>query len=254
MSKRLLTMKINNEYMRTVLSIATKIFIDLMKNKKIESIVRHLYQIIPFLVWFYYPVTYEKIKEYKKLFTAIQTNDVKYLEEHRLEEENFKAKTQLSLSAIEASHKNEIERKKTIEDKAKANLLAITVSVSLMLGTIGLILKNETTIISNKDLLFGMTFMFSVGVLYFLWGGLAALSSIRTGEFGEIFINDEVKINGDETKKKAELVNCIELNTILTMERSNYIDSSYVGIRNGIICLVVFFILMVVFLAKVVFN
>jgi len=247
-------MKINNEYMRTALSIATKRFIDLMKNKKIEFIVRRLYQIIPLLVWVHYFGIHEKIKEHKKLFTAIEINDETYLKEHKIEEENFKAKTQLSLSAIEASHKNEIERKKTIEDKAKANLLAITVSVSLMLGIVGLILKKETTIIPNKDLLFWMTIMFSVGVLYFLWGGVVALSSIRTGEFGEIFINDEVKINGDETKKKAELLNCIELNTILTMERSNFIDSSYVGIRNGIICLVVFFIMMVVFLAKVVFN
>ncbi|MCM8762807.1 MAG: hypothetical protein NC938_06420 [Candidatus Omnitrophica bacterium] len=219
--------------------------------KNILLVVRFLYQAFPCLVWLYVWDGNRKIEEKESLFKAMQENNEEYVKKHEKEKNNFIAKANLSLSEIEKCHTKEIERKKIIEEKAKANLLAITVSISLMLGVVGLILKDKANITIDKDWLTKIIFVFSIGVLYFLWGGLAALSSIRTDKFGEVYIDDKVRNKGDEAKEKEELVKCIELNTLVTMKRSNYIDSSYVGIRNGIICLGVCFALLVVLLLRI---
>lgn len=208
-------------------------------KKVIFTIARYLSEILPCLVLTYVWDGNRKIEEKKKLFKAIAENDEQYLNKHKDEKENFMEKIGLSLSEIKECHQKEIERKKTIEDKAKSNLSAITISISLMLGILGLVLKDRTVLATGSSCGLAKIIMiiFSCGVLYFLYGGWAALKAIRTDEFGELYINDEVKINKKEVKREDELIKCIELNTLVTRKRSNYIDSSYIGIRNGIICL-----------------
>jgi len=214
-------------------------------KKVIFTVARFLSEIFPCLVLAYVWDCNRKIEEKEKFFKAIAENDENYLNEHKDEKEKFMVKTDLSLSNIEECHKKEIERKKTLEDKAKSNLLAITISISLMLGILGLALKDKTVLVAGNSCFLVKIIMiiFSCGVLYFLYGGWAALRAIRTDKFGELYINDEVRINKKEVKREDELIKCIELNTLVTRKRSNYIDSSYIGIRNGIICLGACFII-----------
>jgi len=222
------------------------IFQKMNKKKILLNLIRWLSEIAPLFAIFYIKDCSKRLIDKKKLFKAIIQNDENVLKCHKTEVEDFKSKENVDERNLKECHEKEIERKKTIEEKAKASLLAITLAITLMLGIITFILKNPIEI-GKSDLLHNSKFVliFSCGVLYFLYAGWAALRSIRIDEFAEISLEDEIRIKQNQASRNKELVQCIELNRLVTRKRSNYLDSSYIGIRNGIICLSICFVILI---------
>lgn len=203
-------------------------------------------EVVPLFSLFHIWDSENKLIRKKKFFKALEKKDSETLSKHIADSNDFNRKKTINVDDIKHCHEREIERKKTIEEKAKACLLAITLSITLILGMVTLIFKNpieidKSNILRNS----GFILIFSCGVLYFLYAGYAASRSIRIDEFSDISLEDEIKIKEEKASRQEELIQCIELNRLVTRKRSNYLDSSYIGIRNGIICLSLCFVILI---------
>lgn len=91
----------------------------LINSKCLKS--KILFNIFPFL----------KMSSYKNI---IETK-IEKIEENPSNIKDFKDKLSLDLESIKELLKGELERKKIIDDKSKANLFAITISATIVIGS-----------------------------------------------------------------------------------------------------------------------
>ena len=146
-------------------------------------------------------------------------------------------------------HLKEIERKGKIEDKAKASLFIIALSITLILGSLKFINDIGDRITSN----FWALLILIAGVIYLLLSGITSIKAINIREFYDVYLNDtfeesncELNIKKIDDKQKIELYyKNIKLNQLITNIRGNYVYATFVGIRNGITLISLFFIMMV---------
>lgn len=128
----------------------------------------------------------------------------------------------------------ELDRRRAIEDKAKTNVLAITLSFSAML--IGVALISRVTD-SDDQVISWLVWAFALfqiyGALLLLTGGLLALHALRAVETYLWTLADEKRELTDEMMD-AEISWYVELNQYVTMLKSNSVDVSYYCIRNGL--------------------
>lgn len=144
-------------------------------------------------------------------------------------------------------HHKEIERKKVIEDKAKASLFIIALSITLILGSLGFI-KGRGVTLEPYILL-----ILTTGVIYLLLSGITSIRALNIREFYDIYLENRIEENRgnlnimslDNQDRIARFYKIINLNQLMTMIRSNYVYATFIGIRNGIILLSLFFILVV---------
>lgn len=181
----------------------------------------------------------------------IITKNVKKLEKRKYSfpldnEEDFNK----LIEDIKECHKNERSRKEIIEDKAKASLFVISLSVTLLLGSLDFI-KDP-----NSGIIFKI-FMFLIlvlGLSYFLLSGYSSIRAFNIRKFFDIDINELIKekegklniINLSDKDKISEMYKNIKINQLITNIRSNYVDATFIGIRNGIILISLFFIIVIV--------
>ena len=128
----------------------------------------------------------------------------------------------------------ELDRRRVIEEKAKTNVLAITLSFSAMLIGVALISR-----VTNSDeqvvswLVWAFALLQIYGALLLLTGGLLALHALRAVETYLWTLADESRGLTDEMKH-AEISWYVELNQYVTTLKSNSVDVSYCCIRNGL--------------------
>lgn len=147
---------------------------------------------------------------------------------------------EIDLGTLERLHASEKDRKKGIEEKAKANLVAVTVSFALLSSVIGL-LREGNSFIKHGALGITLTIFLAVGLISLLLGGLAALRALRVDQMCDLYIQTEYRLLGaPETERKRELVLAISINERITNIRSNFVDASYTHIRNGILIMACF--------------
>lgn len=143
----------------------------------------------------------------------------------------------ISIQTLLDLNQKELERKKIIDDKAKNNLIGITASIMLITPTIFLI--NSGYFLSLFNWTYGILFVVSLGLgfIYLTIGGLCALSSLRVGKMYDIYLTDEMQMRGNlcENLRIAKLIKFIKQNQRVSIIRTNFLDSSHIGIRNGII-------------------
>lgn len=128
----------------------------------------------------------------------------------------------------------ELDRRRIIEEKAKTNVLAITLSFSAML--IGVALISRVTD-SDEKVVSWLVWAFAIlqiyGALFLLAGGLVALNALRAVETYMWTLADERQGLTDEMKD-TEISWYVEINQYVTMLKSNSVDTSYCCIRNGL--------------------
>ena len=152
------------------------------------------------------------------------------------------------IEELEVYHQKEVERKKTIEDKAKSSLFVIALSVTLILGSLNFIKDIKTG--TNFTLILLLLFL---GLIYLVLSGVSSIKALNISEFHDIYIGDLINEKEDEKnikiidkKDRAEqLYKNIKLNQLKTNIKSNYVYATFVGIRNGIILISLFFIIFV---------
>ena len=166
---------------------------------------------------------------------------------HIEKNENLDAKK--IIEELKEYHQKESKRKEIIEDKAKASLFIIALSVMLILGSLNFIENSDDSII----LKFSELFILVLGIIYLLLSGITAIKAINIRKFYDVYLNDEIEesesrlkvIRLDEKDRIILLYRIIQLNQLITNIRSNYVYATFVGIRNGIILISLFFIIIV---------
>lgn len=146
-------------------------------------------------------------------------------------------------------YQKEQDRKTTIETKAAASLFIIGLSVTLILGSLEFIRNSEGGVVFK----FIIFLILIGGVAYLLLSGVAALKALIIKELYDEDINDRIKETGtklnigvlDDKDRLAQLYRNIKLNQLVTNIRSNYVYATFIGIRNGIMLISIFFIISV---------
>lgn len=150
------------------------------------------------------------------------------------------------LEIVKKYHEKEYERKDIIEDKAKSSLFIVTLSITLILGSLNFV--NSDKIIFPKFILIFLI----IGVVYIIFSGITAIKALHMKPYNDIVIDsiivgkDYNKLTAVKMSKKtelSELYECIKLNQLLTTIKANYVEVTFLGIRNGLILVATFFIL-----------
>lgn len=135
---------------------------------------------------------------------------------------------------------SDLRWKDKLEDKAKTNVIGVTISVTLIMGAYVLVQN-----ISDK---FGMTSafwiafcLFVLSVVYMLEAGVHAIH-VLTAE--NIVYYPKAGLEGEEKKKEIDLQ--IGLNRAQNTLRNNYVFTSYECIRNALVCLFVVMVIAIV--------
>ena len=131
----------------------------------------------------------------------------------------------------------ELVRRTAIEEKAKTNVLGITLAFSAMFAGTALI-SSSNTISECNWLLWVLLAALFLGVLFFLIGGALALSALRIAKTYTWTLESEVMNTTDEARA-VRLLWYVELNQMTTLLKINQVDASYSCIRNGVIALAV---------------
>ena len=138
----------------------------------------------------------------------------------------------------------ELIRRRVIEEKAKTNILGITLAFSAMFAGVALISSNSTVSETSIDWqVWALLVLLFIGGLFLLAGGALALSALRIAKTYTWTLEDEVENTADEARA-ARALWYLELNQDGTRLKSNLVDASYSCIRNGVIALAVAAIVM----------
>lgn len=184
-------------------------------------------------------ISTQVLAETPQLYKARRFIESKIDEERRSAEErigeHLEVAEGLSSDSIERYEQMEHERKRSIENKAKNNLLGVTLAFSILSMGAGLWAREKWTLEGVSDGAFLPIGLMLIALVYFLWGGGQALSAMRVGQSYQIRPADEASLPAEEFK--ALRLWYLELNQQVTTLRTNALSVSFRSIRNGIIAL-----------------
>ena len=140
----------------------------------------------------------------------------------------------VNVDTLKESLEYEKNRKDKFEDKAKVNVIGVTLAISLIMGTSDIIGSIRSIFPGEK---YVIIIVLALGVLYMLLAGITVI---------EVLINENEFYSPpeDKIKNQFEIDKCIGQNRIKNMIRNNAVYTSYECIRNGLICLFMIFCLM----------
>ena len=144
----------------------------------------------------------------------------------------------LSVDLLMRYLRDEDTRRRAIEDKAKTNVLGVTLAFSVMFAGVAVVSSRTTAIGCNVDWLNFVLVPLLVGILFLLAGGWVALDVLRIREVYGWTLEEEAEKSTDESKA-VRVLWYIELNQKINHLKSNGVVASYSCIRNGIIVLTV---------------
>lgn len=154
-------------------------------------------------------------------------------------------KEQEYIEQVKADLKEQHDRKKIIEDKAKSLLFIITVSITAITFSLTYINNLEINVAQTIALI-----LLGVSILYFVLGTIRALQTLNIRKFHVIQTAIEITdVNYKLTAKKTdsdflkELIKSKQQNDLINIQLSNYTYASFTLIRNGIVLFVSFFIM-----------
>lgn len=130
--------------------------------------------------------------------------------------------------------------KNKFEDKAKTNVVGITIAITIIMGASGLIdsLIRKYTSVPLHWISF---ILLSISIIYLLVSGIDAIRVL----FNEntMSIVDLPDLSADDIGTKEKYDDYTNRNINRNIVRNNIVYSSYICIRNALICMMVLFIL-----------
>ncbi|WP_264511016.1 hypothetical protein [Flavobacterium sp. N1719] len=153
------------------------------------------------------------------------------------------------IEQLKADIKEQHDRKKIIEDKAKSLLFIISVSITAITFSLTYLNSLEINIPQTIALI-----LLGVSIVYFVLASIRALQTLNIRKFNVINTAIEItEVNFKLTAKKTdsdflkELIKSKQQNDLINIQLSNYTYASFTLIRNGIILFVSFFIITIFF-------
>ena len=141
------------------------------------------------------------------------------------------------------------QRLKSIEDKARANLLGITIGIAVLFSVFDLFAGGELAASVPEWLPILLLFLFAVSVFYLLVGGMMALEALRLRPVFMPSLREEA--TADERMRVVQAVWALKQNERTGLMRTNALSVSFDGIRNGVVCLAVAFVVLAIAVAVV---
>lgn len=146
---------------------------------------------------------------------------------------------QLTCETLKEKYEDTFKIKDKLEDKAKTNIVGITVAITLVVGA-----SDMLSAINNKFQLpvlqWASFSLFVVCIGYMLIAGLLVIQ-VLIDQNETYFIKLSSLASGDEALKE-DYDKCITQNQIKNNIRNNYVFTSYACIRNSLICLFIILI------------
>lgn len=210
---------------------------------------------IPDIIYKIFPF----IKLYKK--NKILTRKYKLLIDKELSLDLKKINEKEYLKELEDYEKNESERQKIIESKAKSTLFIITLVLTLLLSSVTFIYQFNQQF--NNSLIIILIF----GIIYFIFSAITIINVLKPEEYNNLYFDGKYNIptelfnlkNLEESEKiyyqPAEiqdkeqilaLSKSIKLNEYTISKKSNSLDCTYELIERGIILVAIFSILLLI--------
>ncbi len=146
----------------------------------------------------------------------------------------------ISLKKIEEQYNDSLSDKVKLEDKAKTNIVGITITITLILS-VSNILNVIVDKYNSKMITWIAFFLALLSVVYMVGAGILAIK-VLVNENIAYKINIKNLSNDKELREDFEC--CISKNRNQNIVRNNNIYTSYECIRNSIICLLIIFIML----------
>lgn len=146
-------------------------------------------------------------------------------------------------SELKRYQEKERNQRDRIDDKAKASLFIIALTITLIIGSL-----NFINGIGKQNIPFVLFGILILGVIYLISAGIASIKAFNVREFHDIYFfqgieKDNAKYKLIDKKKEVNLLHSyIELNQERTRISTNYVYSTFIDIRNGLILVALFFI------------
>lgn len=147
------------------------------------------------------------------------------------------------IEQVKADLKEQYERKKTIEDKAKSLLFIIAVSITAITFSL-----NYLNSLNFNMFQIGALFFLGISISCFVFGVIRALQTLNIRPFNVIQVEVEITDSNyklipkkNDTDFLKELIKKKQLNDLTNVCLANFTYASFSLIRNGIILFVLFF-------------
>ncbi len=146
----------------------------------------------------------------------------------------------IPIDSFRQKYAESFEMKNRFEDKAKTNVFGITIAISVIMGATGLtgslINKYHSPILN-----WIVFFILLAAIVYLLASGIDAIKVLfKENTMSTVALSD---LSTDSFATKEKYDDCINRNIYRNTIRNNYLHSSFLCIRNSLICLMVLFIL-----------
>lgn len=139
-----------------------------------------------------------------------------------------------------------LKYRKTIEEKAKGNILIVTIAVTVILGLSNYFFGIKDKLNNNIYLFIILGILFALCLVYLTVGAILSIETLSAGELKETYDLSESdyeylgKLNNEKEKEKEYiffLSYYSELNTKINLKINNYVSSTYFFLRNSLITL-----------------
>ena len=181
----------------------------------------------------------EECKTRKRIEREIQASSEAYEKE---EEQLRELAAKLEESSIRRHEDAAAHRLRAIEDKARVNLLSITIGVAVLFAGLDLLAGGGIGVRLAGWLQVSVALGFVASVLYFLLGGLMALKAL---EVARVFVPSlEEEAERSEVERAMQGLWVLEQNEKTIFLRTNALSSSSYGLRNGVFCLTALVVLL----------
>ena len=139
-------------------------------------------------------------------------------------------------------------RRQIIEDKAKTNILGITLAFTVILATVAFASRITDVGKDNPDwVIWAFIALQLYGILFLIAGGWLALKTLRIARNYIWTLQDE-RDNATAEARNAEIAWYLQNNQQVSLLKSNFLDASYSCIRNGVAALAISAILVLTLL------
>ena len=144
----------------------------------------------------------------------------------------------ISLNILQEQYSETFKIKDKLEDKAKTNIIGVTISISLILGASTFLsnINNKFNCVLLSWVVFGL---FTIAVLYMIIAGVISIKVL-------ISENSVYTLSLSNQNSHSEYDDCISKNRLKNIIRNNYVYTSYECIRNSIIALFLILILSII--------
>ena len=146
----------------------------------------------------------------------------------------------ISIDTLKGQYADAMHAKDKLEDKAKTNLIGITIAISLIMGASGIL----ATVYENytHPIISGIVFILLIfATAYMILAGILAIKVLV--DENTIYAVNLNSFAAGEAALREDYGKCISQNHNQNLIRNNSIYTSYLCIRNGLICLFVVLIL-----------